>query len=96
MRSRYSAFAAGDRAYLLSSWHPATRPQELRLDPGLRWTGLEVLATDRGGVWHTEGTVAFVARYTADGLAGELRETSRFTRESGAWRYVGPIPTTGT
>jgi SEC-C motif domain protein len=96
MRSRYSAFAVGDRAYLLSSWHPATRPPELRLDPGLRWTGLEVLATDRGGAWHTEGTVAFVARYTADGLAGELRETSRFTRESGAWRYVGPAPGAAT
>lgn len=26
MRSRYSAFAVGDEAYLLRSWHPTTRP----------------------------------------------------------------------
>ena len=96
LRSRYSAFAVGDAAYLLRSWHPATRPARLRLDPGLRWAGLEVLATDRGGPWHSEGTVAFIARYSDGAEAGELRETSRFTRESGAWHYVGPVPTTGT
>jgi uncharacterized protein YchJ len=26
MRSRYSAFAVGDPAYLLATWHPTTRP----------------------------------------------------------------------
>ena len=26
MRSRYSAFAVGDAAYLLRTWHPSDRP----------------------------------------------------------------------
>jgi hypothetical protein len=38
MRSRYSAFAVGDAGYLLRTWHPAGRPQNLSLDPALRWT----------------------------------------------------------
>ena len=29
MRSRYSAFAVGDAAYLLATWHPSTRPAAL-------------------------------------------------------------------
>ncbi len=42
MRSRYAAFAVGDAAYLLQTWHPS-RPHRLRLDPQDRWTHLEVL-----------------------------------------------------
>jgi uncharacterized protein YchJ len=36
MRSRYSAFAAGDAGYLLRTWHPSGRPQTFSLDPALR------------------------------------------------------------
>jgi hypothetical protein len=32
MRSRYSAFAVGDAGYLLRTWHPSGRPQNLSLD----------------------------------------------------------------
>lgn len=39
MRSRYTASAVGDRAYLLSTWHPSTRPPVLELAAGQRWTG---------------------------------------------------------
>ena len=28
MRSRYSAFVLKNEVYLLSTWHPSTRPQE--------------------------------------------------------------------
>ncbi|MCF6744444.1 hypothetical protein E9529_09165 [Blastococcus sp. KM273128] len=88
MRSRYSAFALGDAGYLLRTWHPTTRPPALDLDPAVRWTGLEVLATTGGGLLAAEGTVEFVARYRHGGVDGEQRELSRFAREDGAWRYV--------
>ena len=55
MRSRYSAFAVGDPAYLLATWHPSTRPPSLELDPTVRWTGLDVLATTDGGLLAAEG-----------------------------------------
>lgn len=91
MRSRYSAYAIGDVAYLLRTWHPSTRPSRLVLDPGLRWYRLDLLATSRGGMLDTEGTVEFRAHYkTADGAGGQ-HETSRFVRDSGAWVYVDGV-----
>ncbi|WP_089306746.1 YchJ family protein [Geodermatophilus pulveris] len=88
MRSRYSAFAVGDAAYLLATWHPSTRPPALELDPAVRWTGLDVLATSRGGLLDTDGTVEFRAWYRHDGTTGHQHEVSRFTRVDGAWRYL--------
>jgi SEC-C motif-containing protein len=90
MRSRYSAFAVHDAAYLLRTWHPATRPPELRFDDGLRWTGLTILGTTGGSLLHTEGTVDFEARYVERGRAGAMREHSRFQRVDGNWLYVAP------
>ena len=91
MRSRYSAFALGDPAYLLATWHPTTRPLTLDLDPSVRWTGLEVLATTGGSLLGTEGTVEFRAHYLRDGGAGAQHENSRFARDGGLWRYVDGV-----
>ncbi|MGY4738109.1 YchJ family protein [Streptomyces sp. B21-108] len=89
MRSRYSAFVKGDAGYLLRTWHPRTRPERLELDPGMRWTGLEILATADGSAFHTTGTVEFRASYRG----GALHERSRFERVAGAWVYVdGEFP----
>lgn len=89
MRSRYSAFVKGDVAYLLRTWHPRTRPGRLELAPGMRWTGLEILATGDGTAFHTSGTVEFRASYRG----GALHERSRFERVDGAWVYVdGEFP----
>lgn len=84
MRSRYSAFVVGDEAYLLRTWHPRTRPASLGLDPGTRWTGLDILGTAGGSAFHTTGTVTFRASYRG----GSLDERSRFERVDGAWAYV--------
>ncbi|MFD9317507.1 YchJ family protein [Streptomyces sp. NPDC060053] len=89
MRSRYSAFVRGDVGYLLRTWHPRTRPERLELDPGMRWTGLEILGTADGSAFHTTGTVEFRASYRG----GALHERSRFERVAGAWVYVdGEFP----
>ncbi|MFI7587090.1 YchJ family protein [Spongisporangium articulatum] len=90
MRSRYSAFALGDSAYLLATWHPDTRPAVLDLDEALTWTGLEILATTQGGVFDNTGTVEFTARYSSRGRSGVQRELSRFVRDDGRWLYVEP------
>ncbi|MFK4147771.1 YchJ family protein [Streptomyces sp. NPDC004065] len=89
MRSRYCAFVRRDAGYLLRTWHPRTRPARLDLDPGMRWTGLEILDTQDGSAFHTRGTVTFRASYRG----GELCEHSRFERVDGAWVYVdGDFP----
>jgi SEC-C motif-containing protein len=92
MRSRFSAFARCDTAYLMRTWHPATRPRRLDLDARQRWTGLDVLATTGGGLFDSEGTVEFRAHYRERGRPGQLHERSRFTREGGQWVYCGPTP----
>lgn len=95
MRSRYTAFALGDATYLLDTWDPATRPAELRLDPGREWTGLLITATTRGGMFDDEGTVAFRASHRDGGrrgTSGEQTENSRFRRIDGRWHYVDAAP----
>ena len=88
MRSRYSAFVRGREAYLLATWHPATRPAGLELDATLRpqWLGLTVRSHQVLDDDHA--TVEFVARYKLNGRAFKLHETSRFERVDGCWLYV--------
>ena len=93
VRSRYSAFAVGDAAHQQATWDPATRPRSLELDPAVRWTGLEVLATTGGGLFDTEGTVTFRAHSRAGGeehvqAEDTHHERSRFRRLDGRWVYV--------
>lgn len=92
MRSRYSAFAVGDAGYLLATWHPTTRPAALELDPDVRWTGLEVLATTGGTLFEAHGTVEFRAHSVVGRRAGVQHELSRFVREDGRWTYVDGTP----
>jgi SEC-C motif-containing protein len=90
MRSRYSAYALGLQAYLLDSWHPATRPTAIApTPPELRWLGLEVRGErplDAG-----RATVEFVARSKLGGRAHRLHETSLFECVDGCWLYVRPL-----
>jgi SEC-C motif-containing protein len=90
MRSRYSAFAVGDAGYLLRTWHPAVRPAELILDPGLHWSRLAVLESRGGGLFDQAGTVRFRAVYVQAGTRGVLAENSSFVRRGGQWSYAGP------
>jgi SEC-C motif-containing protein len=96
MRSRYAAFVLDDAAYVLSSWHRSTRPADFKPDPGLRWTGLDVLGSTGGGLFDAEGVVEFRAHYREGGRHGEMRERSRFVRQDGQWVYWGPILTDGS
>jgi len=86
MRSRYSAFVLGRVGYLNTSWHASTRPENLSLEPGVKWLGLEVKRHRVADADHAE--VEFVARSRIAGRGQRLCETSRFVREGGRWFYV--------
>ena len=86
MRSRYSAYATGNTAYLIETWHPTTRPSALELDE-TRWYRLDILATTMGGPLDREGTVEFEAFYRG----GSQRENSSFVKEQGRWFYVAAL-----
>ncbi len=87
MRSRYSAYVLGLRAYLLDTWHPHTRPDALEpTPPSLRWLGLDVRRHVQIDADHA--LVEFVARSKLAGRADRQHETSRFERIDGRWVYV--------
>ena len=95
MRSRYSAYVLGLRDYLLDTWHPSTRPEQMeRFDSGVKWLGLTVKRA-----WtmsDSEGFVEFVARNRppGGGPAQRLEELSRFVRDAssgGHWQYVDAV-----
>ncbi|RNI18084.1 YchJ family protein [Flexivirga caeni] len=85
MRSRYTAYVYGNREHLWRTWHPKTRPAEVALEPGMRWTGLQILDIRDGGPDDDTGVVEFVASYDS---TGRLHERSRFERRGGRWFYL--------
>ncbi len=89
MRSRFTAFALGDVDYLLTTWHPSTRPPDLDLDAEVLWRRLQIVDTEAGGEHDPTGVVQFRAQYVRDGGRHILHERSRFTRDrDGRWLYV--------
>jgi SEC-C motif-containing protein len=87
MRSRYDAYVALDREWLLRTWHPSTKPHQLDLDPSIKWLGLDV--KDHRAIDDTHAEVEFVARFRrGGGRAQRLHERSRFVKEDGRWFYV--------
>ena len=86
MRSRYAAFVMCHEAYLLSTWHPTTRPAQAAPDPATKWLGLEVRSHSQMDDTHAQ--VEFVARYRTGGKGDRLHERSRFVNEEGRWYYV--------
>ena len=91
MRSRYSAFAVGDTAYLLASWHPSSRPHDVELNPDQEWLSLEIVGRTAGGMLDTEGTVEFRATYRFEGQRYEQNENSRFVRLDKRWVYYSAV-----
>lgn len=89
MRARYSAYVERNENFLLSSWHPDTRPSTVDFDPTVAWAGLTILGEEAGGALDKEGIVEFAARYTAGEAPRVLRERSSFRRDGGRWYYVG-------
>lgn len=91
MRSRYAAFAVGDAAYLLRTWHPRTRPDSFELDAELRWTRLEIERTVAGGPFDSDGVVEFTAYCRDRGAPSRQHEVSRFVRLDRRWVYLDAV-----
>lgn len=85
MRSRYSAFAMKNGAYLEAAWHTSTRPSRLLITPHQTWLGLQIVAAATDG---DAATVEFKARSRTGGRTQVMHEVSRFVREGGRWYYL--------
>ena len=87
MRSRYTANVERNATYLLASWHPSTRPQELGSSFN-DWQQLQVLETVAGELQDEQGGVEFRAVFRQGAMQGVLHEKSRFCKEGGRWYYI--------
>jgi SEC-C motif-containing protein len=86
MRSRYTAFARMNAAYVLKSWAQETRPKTMELDADQKWLRLQVL--DHQVTSPTTATVSFKAWWQQGTQSGEVAELSRFRREGEGWVYI--------
>lgn len=94
MRSRYSAYAAGDASYIIRTTHPKNpdyrenrqqwRQEITQFCRETAFLGLEIVAFDDG---EEEAFVTFKAKLSS----GLLYEKSRFRKEAGAWLYLDDV-----
>lgn len=87
MRSRYSAFVAGNSDHLFRTWHPRYRPAAITIDPRTQWLGLRILEVVGGAESEQTGIVEFIATLREDGVQDTVHERSRFSKRAGRWMY---------
>ena len=97
MRSRYSAYVAGDVDYIIDTQSPETRhtvDRQATADWSRRadWRGLEIVSTAAGGPGDVAGTVEFIARYAMNGEDVEHHEVAEFRRQDDRWYFVDGQP----
>jgi SEC-C motif-containing protein len=88
MRSRYSAYVAGDISYLLKTWHPSTRPPAIDAETIPRWCDLEIIRTEKGREEDLVGMVEFKASALVHQEILNFQEKSHFVKEAGQWLYT--------
>ncbi len=95
MRSRYSAFAAGEIEHLVRTLHPDHPDRAMPIEVlrstlqatsrAYRYTGLVVEESEEEG---EHATVLFLARLFDRGTDRSFRERSAFVKTSEGWRYL--------
>ena len=94
MRSRFTAYARGDTAYLQSTLCKAERGEgELSASEikEATWQHLEIRATEAGLESDDSGIVEFIAHYKSGGEQHAHHERSTFCREDGRWVYESGV-----
>jgi len=101
MRSRYTAFALQEVAYLEQSLHPGQRGDydangTAKWAGESNWEGLEILDVSGDSDTDTSGKVEFRAQYRRKGERIEHHEVAEFRKEKDIWYfYDGKMVTPG-
>ena len=89
MRSRFTAYALQNAAYLMDTWDATERPKAIDFSrENIDWQRLEIIAVKKGGLKDSKGMVEFKAYYLEDGEEHAMHEISRFTKINGRWFYL--------
>jgi len=92
MRSRFTAYVEKNWNYLIQTTCADERPGKsaealAESNQDTEWLRLEVMGLRQGGIEDQEGEVSFAAYYQDAEGEKVLRETSKFFREDGRWKY---------
>lgn len=89
MRSRFSAYARRDGAYLLATWDRGSCPGAIDFSKEqAEWQRLEIVTCKKGGKTDSKGLVEFRAYYLLDGEEHVMHELSRFKKVGNRWFYL--------
>lgn len=92
MRARYSAYTQLQMDFIEKTHDPRTRSAidmqaNRQWAEKTKWRGLEIIATQQGGVDDVVGTVEFKAAYETDQGLQYHHELSQFLKRDGTWFY---------
>lgn len=89
MRSRFTAYAMQNEAYLLATWDSDKRPEQIDFSKEeAEWIRLEIIKTKKGREKDSKGIVEFKAYYIQDNEEYVMNEISRFKKQAGRWLYL--------
>lgn len=93
MRSRFTAYAEHNEAYLLATWDSGKRPEgiDFSKEGDVTWTRLEIVKTKKGAEKDNKGVVEFKAFYLLNGEEYAMNEISRFVKKDGSWYYLDGV-----
>lgn len=92
MRSRYTAYALRDAAYLQATWAAEKRPAHIDFSrENSQWLRLEIIETKKGDLKDQKGIVVFKAYFLQAGEEQVMNEISRFIKSQGRWFYLDGV-----
>jgi SEC-C motif domain protein len=92
MRSRFSAYALDDTAYIIKTWAGSVQPEKIDFSKEpIEWSRLEIVGTKKGGIKDSKGIVEFKAYYIQNAEELVLHEASRFIKTNGRWLYLDGV-----
>lgn len=92
MRSRFTAYARRDAAYLLASWDVSTSPARIDFSRDTtEWQTLQIVACKKGAAHDSKGIVEFKAFYKQGDEDHFMHEISRFVKTGQTWLYLDGV-----
>ena len=93
MRARYSAHVKTEVDFIYETTHPDKRSdvEKRKVASWSRksdWLGLQITATQDGGLEDDKGVVEFTARYREKGKIYVHREIAHFVRQDNRWYFL--------
>lgn len=92
MRTRFTAYAMHNEAYLLKTWDSTKRPAGIDFSKDqAQWLKLHIVMCKKGQAADHKGLVEFKAYYQQDGETHIMTEISRFKKTAGRWFYLDGV-----